>query len=140
MSFTVAIVGRPNVGKSTLFNRLVGEKKAIIDDISGVTRDRIYGECEWNGKIFDVIDTGGFVPDSTDVFEKHIREQVLIAIEEASLLLFVVDAATGITNLDDDFANILRKHQKNVFIASLKSFFSAINFKDNKIIKIQLSV
>ena len=96
MSFTIAIVGRPNVGKSTLFNRLIGEKKAIIDDISGVTRDRIYGECEWNGKIFDVIDTGGFVPDSTDVFEKHIREQVLIAIEEASLLLFVVDAATGL--------------------------------------------
>lgn len=116
MSFTVAIVGRPNVGKSTLFNRLIGEKKSIIDDISGVTRDRIYGECEWGGKKFNVIDTGGFVPRSEEVFEKHIREQVLIAIEEASLLLFMVDAATGITDLDDEFANILRKSQKNVFL------------------------
>lgn len=116
MGFTVAIVGRPNVGKSTLFNRLVGEKKAIIDDVSGVTRDRIYGECDWNGKNFNVIDTGGFVPDSKDVFEKHIREQVLIAINEASLLLFIVDAATGITALDAEFAQILRKHQKNVML------------------------
>jgi GTP-binding protein len=116
MGFTVAIVGRPNVGKSTLFNRLIGEKKAIVDDFSGVTRDRIYGECEWGGKIFNVIDTGGFVPRSKDVFEKHIREQVMIAIQEASLLLFIVDATTGITTLDDEFANILRKHQKNVFL------------------------
>lgn len=116
MSFTVAIVGRPNVGKSTLFNRLIGEKKSIIDDISGVTRDRIYGECEWSGKKFNVIDTGGFVPRSKDVFEKHIREQVLIAIDESDLLLFIVDASTGITNLDDEFAKILRKHQKNVFL------------------------
>lgn len=116
MGFTVAIIGRPNVGKSTLFNRLIGEKKAIVDDFSGVTRDRIYGECEWGGKTFNVIDTGGFVPHSKDVFEKHIREQVLIAIQEASLLLFTVDATTGITNLDDDFAQLLRKHQKNVFL------------------------
>src|ERR1043165_3103866 len=116
MGFTVAIVGRPNVGKSTLFNRLVGEKKSIVDDFSGVTRDRIYGESDWGGKTFNVIDTGGFVPRSKDVFEKHIREQVLIAIEEASLLLFVVDASTGITTLADEFANILRKHQKNVFL------------------------
>lgn len=116
MGFTVAIVGRPNVGKSTLFNRLVGEKKAIIDDVSGVTRDRIYGDCEWGGKTFNVIDTGGFVTKTSDVFEKHIREQVLIAMEEASLLMFVVDATTGITNLDDDFANMLRKKQKNVFL------------------------
>lgn len=116
MSFTVAIVGRPNVGKSTLFNRLIGEKKSITDDLSGVTRDRIYGECDWGKYKFNVIDTGGFVPDSSDVFEKHIREQVLIAMEEASLLLFVVDATTGITALDDDFANLLRKSQKNVFL------------------------
>jgi GTP-binding protein len=116
MGFTVAIVGRPNVGKSTLFNRLLGEKKAITDDISGVTRDRIYGESYWNGKNFNVIDTGGFVPRSNDVFEKHIREQVMIAVEEASLLLFMVDAATGITALDAEFGNILRKHQKNVFL------------------------
>src|SRR6202453_4840953 len=102
MSYTVAIVGRPNVGKSTLFNRLVGEKKAIVDDISGVTRDRIYGESDWAGKKFNVIDTGGFVPRSKDVFEKHIREQVLIAMEEASLLLFIVDATTGITDLDSE--------------------------------------
>lgn len=116
MGFTVAIVGRPNVGKSTLFNRLVGEKKAIVDDFSGVTRDRIYGESEWGGKTFNVIDTGGFVPQSSDVFEKHIREQVLIAMDEALLLLFMVDCATGITALDEDFANILRKHPKNVFL------------------------
>lgn len=116
MSFTIAIVGRPNVGKSTLFNRLIGEKKAITDDLSGVTRDRIYGECEWGGKIFNVIDTGGFVPRSEDVFEKHIREQVLIAMEEADLLLFMVDASCGITDLDDEFARMLRKHQKNVFL------------------------
>jgi GTP-binding protein len=116
MSFTIAIVGRPNVGKSTLFNRLVGEKKAIVDNQSGVTRDRIYGESDWGGKNFNVIDTGGFVPRSNDVFEKHIREQVMIAIEEASLLLFIVDAATGITALDAEFANVLRKHQKNVFL------------------------
>ena len=116
MSFTVAIVGRPNVGKSTLFNRLVGEKKSIVDDVSGVTRDRIYGESDWGGKKFNVIDTGGFVPRSNDVFEKHIREQVTIAMEEASLLFFVVDAATGITDLDDEFARLLRKSQKNVFL------------------------
>ncbi len=116
MSFTVAIVGRPNVGKSTLFNRLVGEKKSIVDNQSGVTRDRIYGECDWGGKDFNVIDTGGFVPRSNDVFEKHIREQVMIAIEEASLLLFIVDAATGITALDSEFAKVLRKHQKNVIL------------------------
>ena len=115
MGFTIAIVGRPNVGKSTLFNRLVGEKKAIVDDFSGVTRDRIYGESDWGGKNFNVIDTGGFVPRSNDVFEKHIREQVLIAMEEASLLLFVVDATTGITALDDEFAKLLRKQQRNVF-------------------------
>lgn len=116
MSFTVAIVGRPNVGKSTLFNRLIGEKKAIIDNVSGVTRDRIYGESYWGGKQFNVIDTGGFVPRSEDLFEKHIREQVLIAMEEASLLLFVVDTTTGITDLDDEFARLLRKYQKNVFL------------------------
>ncbi|MFN8310574.1 MAG: ribosome biogenesis GTPase Der [Chitinophagales bacterium] len=116
MGFTVAIVGRPNVGKSTLFNRLIGEKKAIIDDISGVTRDRIYGESEWSGRTFNVIDTGGFVPRSEDVFEKHIREQVLIAMEEASLLLFMVDASCGITDLDDEVAKLLRKNSKQVLL------------------------
>ncbi len=116
MGFTVAIVGRPNVGKSTLFNRLIGEKKSITHDMSGVTRDRIYGECEWGTKKFNVIDTGGFVSNSSDIFEKNIREQVMVAIEEASLLLFVVDATTGITDHDDEFANLLRKHSKNVFL------------------------
>jgi GTP-binding protein len=116
VSFTIAIIGRPNVGKSTLFNRLIGEKKSITDDISGVTRDRIYGESDWNGRDFNVIDTGGFVPRSEDVFEKHIREQVMIAIEEASLLIFVVDVTCGITDLDDEFAGLLRRAQKPVFL------------------------
>jgi GTP-binding protein len=98
MSFTVAIIGRPNVGKSTLFNRLLEQRKAIVDDISGVTRDRQYGVAEWNGKNFNVIDTGGFVPRSEDIFEREIRKQVLIAVEEANALVFMVDAATGITD------------------------------------------
>lgn len=116
MGFTVAIIGRPNVGKSTLFNRLVGERQAIVDDQSGVTRDRQYGSSEWNGKQFDVIDTGGFVAHSDDVFEKAIRNQVLIAIEEASLLLFMVDVTTGMTDLDDEMLKKLRKVQKRVFL------------------------
>lgn len=115
--FTVAIVGRPNVGKSTFFNRLLGERKAIVDDISGVTRDRQYGIADWNGKTFNLIDTGGFVPQSEDVFEKEIRKQVLIAVEEAHALVFVVDAATGITDLDISMADVLRKSSKPVFLA-----------------------
>jgi len=114
MSFTVAIVGRPNVGKSTLFNRLIGGRTAIVDDFSGVTRDRNYGVSEWTGRNFNVIDTGGWVPKSDDVFEKAIREQVHIAIEEASLVLFMVDATTGITDLDDSVTRILRKTNKPV--------------------------
>ncbi len=116
MSFTVAIVGRPNVGKSTLFNRLIGEKKAIIDDFSGVTRDRIYGESDWCGRNFNVIDTGGFVPRSNDIFEKQIKEQVIIAMQEASLLLFLVDATCGITDLDAEFADLLRRSSKKVML------------------------
>lgn len=116
MSRTVAIVGRPNVGKSTLFNRLIGERKSIIDDISGVTRDRIYGEVEWNGVTFDLIDTGGYVDNSIDVFEKAIKEQVKIAIEEARVILFVVDVTTGITSLDEDVADLLRKSKKDVLL------------------------
>ncbi len=116
MNKTVAIVGRPNVGKSTLFNRLIGERKAIVDDISGVTRDRIYGEVEWNGMIFDLIDTGGYVDSSQDVFEKAIKEQVKIAMEEAKVILFVVDVTTGITALDDDVADMLRKSKKDVLL------------------------
>ncbi len=116
MSFTVAIVGRPNVGKSTLFNRLLEERKAIVDDESGVTRDRQYGVTDWNGKTFNVIDTGGFVSGSEDVFEKEIAKQVLIAVEEANAILFVVDAQTGLTNLDDAMAGVLRKSTKPVFL------------------------
>lgn len=116
MAQVIAIVGRPNVGKSTLFNRLIGVKKAIIDNVSGVTRDRIYGTSEWNGRDFTVIDTGGFVKNSDDIFEKAIREQVSIAITEADILVFMVDVTTGITDLDEDMANILRRQSKKVFL------------------------
>ena len=97
MSYTVAITGRPNVGKSTFFNRLLEQRKAIVDDISGVTRDRQYGVAEWTGKAFNVIDTGGFVAHSNDVFETEIRKQVHIAVEEANAIIFMCDVATGIT-------------------------------------------
>lgn len=116
MAFTVAIVGRPNVGKSTLFNRLMEQRKAIVEDTPGVTRDRQYGIADWNGKNFYVIDTGGFVPDSEDVFEREIAKQVEVAVEEASVVLFVVDVATGITHLDDAMADILRRSTKPVFL------------------------
>jgi GTP-binding protein len=115
--YTVAIVGRPNVGKSTLFNRLIGERKAIVDDVSGVTRDRQYGNSEWNGKQFMVIDTGGYVTNSDDVFEREIRKQVKIALDEATVILFVCDVTTGITNLDEEFAALLRKSKKPVILA-----------------------
>lgn len=116
MSFTVAIVGRPNVGKSTLFNRLLEQRKAIVDDVSGVTRDRQYGVADWNGKTFNVIDTGGFVHGSEDVFEKEIAKQVLVAVQEANVVLFMVDAATGRTDLDDAMVQTLRKSTKPVFV------------------------
>ena len=116
MGFTLAIVGRPNVGKSTFFNRLLEQRKAIVDDVSGVTRDRQYGVADWNGKSFNVIDTGGFVPESEDVFEREIKKQVLIAVEEASAILFIVDAATGVTDLDDVMASVLRRSTKPVFL------------------------
>jgi len=112
----VAIVGRPNVGKSTLFNRLIGEKKAIVDDVPGVTRDRLYGTAEWNGKKFTLIDTGGFVPKTEDEIEIAVREQAIIAIEEADAILFVCDGRDGITNYDIDIANILRRREKNVLL------------------------
>ena len=116
MSFTVAIVGRPNVGKSTLFNRLLEQRKAIVDDVSGVTRDRQYGVTDWNGKTYNVIDTGGFVSGSQDIFEKEIAKQVLIALEEANAIIFMVDATTGLTQLDDSMASLLRKSTKPVFL------------------------
>lgn len=115
--FTVAIVGRPNVGKSTFFNRLLQERKAIVDDQSGVTRDRQYGVADWNGKSFNLVDTGGFVPDSEDVFEKEIRKQVKIALDEANAVIFMCDAATGITDLDEAMADVLRRTEKPVFLA-----------------------
>lgn len=116
MNRVVAIVGRPNVGKSTLFNRLTGERKAIVDDSSGVTRDRHYGSSDWNGTDFTVIDTGGFVPQSEDRFEAAIREQVHIAIDEAAVLLFVVDVMSDVHPLDAEFAEILRKSKKPVLL------------------------
>jgi GTP-binding protein len=114
--FTVAITGRPNVGKSTLFNRLLEQRKAIVDDVSGVTRDRQYGVADWNGKNFNVIDTGGFVPESDDVFEQEIKKQVLIAVEEANAIIFMTDTATGITALDESMADLLRRSVKPVFL------------------------
>ncbi|MDN3580571.1 ribosome biogenesis GTPase Der [Mucilaginibacter flavus] len=116
MSNIVAIVGRPNVGKSTLYNRLTETRKAIVDDFSGVTRDRHYGVSEWLNNKFTVIDTGGYVANSVDIFEAAIREQVEIAIEEASVILFMVDVTTGITDLDDEIATMLRRSKKPVFV------------------------
>lgn len=112
----VAIVGRPNVGKSTFFNRMLGERQAIVDDVSGVTRDRQYGISEWNGKRFAVVDTGGFIGDSEDVFAAAIREQVKIAIEESQVVVFIVDVTTGVTDLDMQVAALLRKSTKPVFL------------------------
>lgn len=116
MSNVVAIVGRPNVGKSTLYNRLVGSRDAITDDFSGVTRDRKYGFSDWGGKKFTVVDTGGFVHGSDDVFEAAIRQQVKTAISEATVILFMVDAQTGITDLDEDIADLLRRTPKPVYL------------------------
>lgn len=118
--FTVAIVGRPNVGKSTLFNRLLEQRKAIVDDISGVTRDRQYGVADWNGKTFNLIDTGGFVVGSDDVFEREIRKQVQIAMDEADIILFICDAATGIIHQDEEMATILRRSVKPVLLVANK--------------------
>ena len=122
MEKVVAIVGRPNVGKSTLFNRIIGKRIAIVHHESGVTRDRNYGEAEWTGKKFFLIDTGGFVPDSDDQFNKHIREQVKIAIEEADKVIFVVDGEKGLHPVDKEIANNLRKYSggKEIFLAANK--------------------
>jgi len=120
MSNIVAIVGRPNVGKSTLFNRLTESRKAIVKEVSGVTRDRLYGKCEWGGIEFSVIDTGGYVHNSEDIFEAEIRKQVEIAIQEANLIVFVVDVMSGIVDLDETVANLLRKTKKKIFIVANK--------------------
>jgi GTP-binding protein len=121
MGNIVAIVGRPNVGKSTFFNRLIGERQAIIDNTPGVTRDRQYGVSFWNGKTFTVVDTGGFVEGSEDVFEAAIRSQVKIALEEATVILFMTDVTTGITDLDEEVANMLRRSKKHVILVVNKA-------------------
>jgi GTP-binding protein len=117
MSNIVAIVGRPNVGKSTLFNRLIKRREAIVDAVSGVTRDRIYGKSEWNGKEFSVIDTGGYVKGSDDIFEGEIRKQVELAIEEADVILFVTEVEQGVSPLDQEVAKMLRKVKKPILLA-----------------------
>ena len=117
MSAIVAIVGRPNVGKSTLFNRLIQRREAIVDAVSGVTRDRHYGKSDWNGKEFTVIDTGGYVIGSDDIFEKEIDQQVELAIDEADVIIFMVDVESGITGMDEDVAKLLRRVDKPVFVA-----------------------
>ncbi|EAZ82286.1 ribosome biogenesis GTPase Der [Algoriphagus machipongonensis] len=121
MANIVAIVGRPNVGKSTLFNRLVEERKAIEDNMSGVTRDRHYGHAQWTGKFFSVIDTGGYVTGSDDVYEAEIRKQVKLAVEEADVILFVVDCHDGLTDLDTEFANELRGSEKPILVVANKA-------------------
>lgn len=120
MSNIVAIVGRPNVGKSTLFNRLTESRDAIVKEVSGVTRDRIYGKGEWNGYQFSVIDTGGYATTKEDIFEEEIRKQVQIAIEEATVIIFMVDVMTGIVDMDEIVAQLLRKSKKPVLIAANK--------------------
>lgn len=120
MGNIIAIVGRPNVGKSTLFNRLTESQRAIVKEVSGVTRDRLYGRGEWNGTEFSVIDTGGYVSGSGDVFEAEIRKQVVIAIEEANVIIFMLDVMTGLSDLDEVVAKLLRKSGKKVFIAANK--------------------
>ena len=124
MSNIVAIVGRPNVGKSTIFNRLTESRKAITDEVSGVTRDRHYGKAEWNGREFSVIDTGGYVQGSDDIFEAEIRKQVELAIDESNVILFLVDVQSGITDLDQEVVKLLRKSNKNIVLA--------VNKVDNK--------
>ncbi len=120
MSNLVAIVGRPNVGKSTLFNRLTESRKAIVDETAGVTRDRHYGRVEWNGREFGVIDTGGYIHGSEDIFESEIRKQVKIAMEECSVIIFVVDVVDGVTDYDKDVANLIRRSKKKVFLVCNK--------------------
>ena len=138
MGNIVAIVGRPNVGKSTLFNRLTESKEAIVDEISGVTRDRHYGKSEWNGREFSVIDTGGYVTNSEDVFEEEIRKQVLLALDEASVILFVVDVESGITDLDEAVAGMLRRIDKPVLLAVNKVDTNMRSYEANVFYKLGL--
>ena len=117
MSSIVAIVGRPNVGKSTFFNRLIQRREAIVDSVSGVTRDRHYGKTDWNGRNFSVIDTGGYIVGSEDIFEEEIDKQVKLAIDEADAIIFMVDVESGVTPMDEDVADLLRRVKKPVFLA-----------------------
>lgn len=128
MGKLIAIVGRPNVGKSTLFNRLTQSRKAIVDDTAGTTRDRQYGKVDWAGQEFSIVDTGGWVVNSDDVFEEEINKQVQIAIDEADVILFVVDAATGVTDLDDQVARILRRSNKPVIVVANKEDLSQARY------------
>ena len=127
MGNLVAIVGRPNVGKSTLFNRLTNTRHAIVSDVAGTTRDRQYGKCEWCGHEFSVVDTGGWVVNSDDIFEDAIRRQVIVATEEADLVLFLVDIKNGVTDWDEDVAQILRRIKLPVILVANK----ADNNEDN---------
>ena len=129
MSNIVAIVGRPNVGKSTLFNRLIQRRDAIVDSVAGVTRDRHYGKSDWNGKEFSVIDTGGYIEGSEDVFEGEIRQQVELALDEASVILFVLDLQAGLTEFDKIIADLLRKTEKPVVYA--------VNKVDNSMLELE---
>jgi len=138
MGNILAIVGRPNVGKSTLFNRLVGMRQAIVDETAGVTRDRHYGKSDWNGKEFSVIDTGGYAINTDDIFENEIRKQALLAIDEADIILFMVDVTTGITDFDDSVADVLRRQKKKVFLVVNKVDNSARIFDSNEFYKLGL--
>ncbi|MBI3142914.1 MAG: ribosome biogenesis GTPase Der [Bacteroidetes bacterium] len=131
MSGVVAIVGRPNVGKSTLYNRLVGTRDAIVDDQSGVTRDRHYGQCDWNGIEFTVVDTGGYVEGSDDIFESAIRKQVLIALSEADVILFVTDVRVGVTDQDEQFVTVLRRAGKPVLVVVNKVDTSSLHMESS---------
>ncbi|MCK4854830.1 MAG: 50S ribosome-binding GTPase, partial [Bacteroidales bacterium] len=138
MGNIVAIVGRPNVGKSTLFNRLTESKEAIVDEISGVTRDRHYGKSEWNGREFSVIDTGGYVINTEDIFEEEIRKQVLLALDEANVILFVVDVESGITDLDEAVAGMLRRIDKPVLLTVNKVDTNMRSYEANVFYKLGL--
>ena len=120
MGNIAAIVGRPNVGKSTFFNRLTETRQAIVDEVSGVTRDRHYGKVFWNGMDFSIIDTGGYVTNSDDIFEEEIRKQVILALDEADVVIFLVDVISGITDLDETIAGMLRKINKPVIVVGNK--------------------
>jgi GTP-binding protein len=139
MANIVAIVGRPNVGKSTLFNRLVEERKAIEDNLSVVTRDRHYGHAQWSGKFFSVIDTGGYVTGSDDLYEAEIRKQVKLAIEEADVILFVVDCHDGLTDLDEEFANELRSNKKPLYVVANKADNQEKSFMANEFYSLGLT-